>query len=97
MQEESGEKLADLERRLQEKEDELRRQREELRRKEVERTKREIESIRIDEAKKYAQSLVDKGILKAGDVDVSVNQVKSNLLSYDPFSFSYLFSFKLDT
>ena len=36
-----------------------------------ERTKKENESIRIDEAKKCAQSLVDKGILKPNDVDVS--------------------------
>ena len=54
-----------------EKEEEERRMREDLKRKEVERTKKEIESIRIDEAKKYAQSLVDKGILKPNDVDVS--------------------------
>ena len=44
---------------------------EELRRKEAERAKKEIENIRIDEAKKYAQTLVDKGILKATEVDVS--------------------------
>lgn len=43
--------------------------REDLRKREQERTKKEIESIRIDEAKKYAQSLVDKGILKPNDVD----------------------------
>jgi len=55
-----------------EKEEETRRAREELRRKEQERTKKEIESIRIDEAKKYAQSLVDKGILKPNAVDVCV-------------------------
>ena len=54
-----------------EKEEEERRKREELRRKEQERARKEIESIKIDEAKKYAQSLVDKGILKANDVDVS--------------------------
>ncbi|KAF8962918.1 hypothetical protein BDZ97DRAFT_1905090 [Flammula alnicola] len=52
-----------------EKEEESKRAKEELRRKEQERTKKEIESIRIDEAKKYAQSLVDKGILKPNDVD----------------------------
>ncbi|KDR71655.1 hypothetical protein GALMADRAFT_254030 [Galerina marginata CBS 339.88] len=52
-----------------EKEEEGRRVREEMKRKEQERTKKEIESIRIDEAKKYAQSLVDKGILKPNDVD----------------------------
>ena len=54
-----------------EKEEDERRMREDLRRKEVERTKKEIETIRIDVAKKYAQSLVDKGILKPNDVDVS--------------------------
>lgn len=53
-----------------EKEEESRRMREEVRRKEQERTKKELETIRIDEAKKYAQSLVDKGILKPNDVDV---------------------------
>ncbi|KAH9475063.1 Eukaryotic translation initiation factor 3 subunit A [Psilocybe cubensis] len=52
-----------------EKEEETRRAKEDLRRREQERTKKEIESIRIDEAKKYAQSLVDKGILKANEVD----------------------------
>lgn len=52
-----------------EKEEENKRLREEIRRKEQERTKKELESIRIDEAKKYAQSLVDKGILKPNDVD----------------------------
>lgn len=54
-----------------EKEEEGRRAKEDLKRREVERTKKELESIRIDEAKKYAQSLVDKGILKPNDVDVS--------------------------
>lgn len=54
-----------------EKEEESRRMREEIKRKEQERTKKELETIRIDEAKKYAQSLVDKGILKPNDVDVS--------------------------
>lgn len=54
-----------------EKEEEERRMREDLKRKEVERTRKEFESIRADEAKKYAQSLVDKGILKPDDVDVS--------------------------
>ncbi|PPQ90337.1 hypothetical protein CVT25_007739 [Psilocybe cyanescens] len=52
-----------------EKEEETKRAKEDLRRKEQERTKKEIETIRIDEAKKYAQSLVDKGILKANEVD----------------------------
>ena len=53
------------------KEDQARRLKEELRRKEQEKTQKEIESIRIDEAKKYAQTLVDKGILKANQVEVS--------------------------
>lgn len=66
---EESSRRAEISRR--EKEEETRRAREELRRKEQERTKKEIESIRIDEAKKYAQSLVDKGILKPNDVDVS--------------------------
>ncbi|RDB22084.1 Eukaryotic translation initiation factor 3 subunit A [Hypsizygus marmoreus] len=52
-----------------EKEEESKRAREDMRRREQERTKKELESIRIDEAKKYAQSLVDKGILKPNDVD----------------------------
>ena len=60
---------AELSRR--EKEEEARRVREDLRKREQERTKKEIESIRIDEAKKYAQSLADMGILKPNDVDVS--------------------------
>ena len=50
---------------------EARRVREDSRKREQERTKNEIESIRIDEAKKYAQTLADKGILKPNDVDVS--------------------------
>jgi translation initiation factor 3 subunit A len=66
---EESSRRAELSRR--EKEEDERRLREDLRRKEVERTKKEIESIRIDVAKKYAQSLVDKGILKPNDVDVS--------------------------
>ncbi|TFK68922.1 hypothetical protein BDN72DRAFT_888419 [Pluteus cervinus] len=51
------------------KEEEERRMRDELRRKELERSKREIEMIRADEAKKYAQTLVEKGILKANEVE----------------------------
>ena len=66
---EESSRRAELSRR--EKEEDERRMREDLRRKEAERTKKEIESIRIDVAKKYAQSLVDKGILKPNDVDVS--------------------------
>ncbi|KAG6837565.1 hypothetical protein H0H93_006979 [Arthromyces matolae] len=52
-----------------EKEEETKRMREEIRRKEQERAKKELETIRLDEAKKYAQSLVDKGILKHTEVD----------------------------
>ena len=66
---EESSRRAELNRR--EKEEDERRMREDLKRKEAERTKKEIESIRIDVAKKYAQSLVDKGILKPNDVDVS--------------------------
>jgi len=55
-----------------EKEEESKKAKEELRRREQERAKREIENIKIDEAKKYAQSLVDKGILKPNDVEVHV-------------------------
>lgn len=55
-----------------EKEEDGRRLKEEMRRKEQERAKKEIESIRTDEAKKYAQSLIDKGILKANDMEVRI-------------------------
>ncbi|KAF8632712.1 hypothetical protein AX15_001735 [Amanita polypyramis BW_CC] len=64
-----------------EKEEDERRKREELRRKEHERARREIESIKIDEAKKYAQSLVDKGILKANDVDKLENYDTEGLIT----------------
>lgn len=53
-----------------EKEEELRRSKEDLKKREQERARKEIETIRIDEAKKYAQTLVDKGILKQVDVEV---------------------------
>ena len=59
---EESSRRAELSRR--EKEEEARCVREDLRKREQERTK-EIESIRIDEAKKYAQSLVDKGDIEA--------------------------------
>ncbi|KAF8196958.1 translation initiation factor eIF3a [Pholiota molesta] len=64
-----------------EKEEEARRMKEELRRKEQERTKKEIETIRIDEAKKYAQSLVDKGILKPNDVEKLETYDTENLIT----------------
>lgn len=51
------------------KEEEERRTIEERRRREVENAKREIENIRAEEAKKFAQSLNDKGNIK---VDISV-------------------------
>jgi translation initiation factor 3 subunit A len=55
-----------------EKEEETKKANEELRRRKQEQARKEIESIRIDEAKKYAQTLVDKGILKPNDVEVRV-------------------------
>ncbi|KJA16787.1 hypothetical protein HYPSUDRAFT_147298 [Hypholoma sublateritium FD-334 SS-4] len=64
-----------------EKEEESKRLKEELKRKEQERTKKEIETIRIDEAKKYAQSLVDKGILKPNDVDKLETYDTENLIT----------------
>ncbi|TEB23920.1 hypothetical protein FA13DRAFT_1818162 [Coprinellus micaceus] len=57
------------------------RAKEELRRKEAERAKKEIENIRIDEAKKYAQTLVDKGILKATEVDKLENVDTEGLIT----------------
>ena len=77
---EESSRRAELSRR--EKEEDERRMREDLKRKEVERTKKEIESIRIDVAKKYAQSLVDKGILKPNDVDVSFFSYISIVFSF---------------
>ena len=53
-----------------EKEEETKRANEELRRRKQEQVRKEIESIKTDEAKKYAQTLVDKGILKPNDVEV---------------------------
>lgn len=67
---EESSRRAEISRR--EKEEEQRRLREEQRKRELERMNKQIEIVRIDEAKKYAQSLVDKGILKAKEVDVSV-------------------------
>ncbi|KAF8346435.1 translation initiation factor eIF3a [Amanita rubescens] len=64
-----------------EKEEEEKRRREDLRRKEQERARKEIESIKIDEAKKYAQSLVTKGILKANDVDKLENYDTEGLIT----------------
>ena len=53
-----------------EKEEEMKKAKEELIRRQHEKMKQQVESIRIDEAKKYAQTLVDKGILKHNDVEV---------------------------
>ncbi|TFK22493.1 hypothetical protein FA15DRAFT_622403 [Coprinopsis marcescibilis] len=50
-------------------EEEAKRVKEELRKREIEKTKREIDEIKAEEAKKYAQTLVDKGILKATEVE----------------------------
>ena len=52
----------------------------------MERAKKEIENIRIDEAKKYAQTLVDKGILKPTEIDVSCR-----LSYFSPFFFFFFF------
>lgn len=69
-----------------EKEAEAIRIKDELKRKEIERTKKEIENIRIDEAKKYAQTLVDKGIIKTTELDVGVSvhskSYPTNLIIY---------------
>ena len=69
-----------------EKEEEDKRKREELRRKEQERARKEIESIKIDEAKKYAQSLVTKGILKANEVDVGAFEKTTRSVSDNFFA-----------
>jgi len=55
-----------------EKEEEAKKANEELRRRKQEQARKEIESIRNDEAKKYAQTLVDNGILKPNDVEVRI-------------------------
>lgn len=53
-----------------EKEAEQKRALEDSRNREIERNRKERENIRLSEAKKYAQSLLDIGILKANDVEV---------------------------
>jgi len=55
-----------------EKEEQTKRQREEARKREIELARKQIEAVRKDEAKKYAQTLVVKGILKANDIQVSI-------------------------
>jgi translation initiation factor 3 subunit A len=53
-----------------EKEEEARRALEDVRRKELERQRKERENIKIEEAKKLAKSLQDRGSLKV-NMDVS--------------------------
>ena len=67
---EESSKRAEITRRQREEED--KRQKEEARKKEFERNKAERENIRITEAKKYAQSLMEMGVLKSNDVEVSL-------------------------
>jgi len=55
-----------------EKEEQNKRQKEETRKREIELARKQIEAVRKDEAKKYAQTLVVKGILKANDIQVSI-------------------------
>lgn len=56
-----------------EKEEQNKRQREEARKREIELAQKQIAAVRKDEAKKFAQTLVVKGILKANDIQVSIN------------------------
>lgn len=49
----------------------------------VDKMKKEIESILMGVAKKYAQSLVNKGILELNDVDISFLLFFQPLLSQD--------------
>jgi translation initiation factor 3 subunit A len=60
------------------KEEEERRSIEERRRREVENAKKEIENIRTEEAKKFAQSLKEKGNIKV-DINVRPNVLASRL------------------
>ncbi|THU95999.1 hypothetical protein K435DRAFT_778778 [Dendrothele bispora CBS 962.96] len=52
-----------------EKEEEAKRAREEMKAKEMERNRKERENIRIAEAKKYAQGLLETGVLKSDDLE----------------------------
>ncbi|KAI0740155.1 hypothetical protein C8Q76DRAFT_607850 [Earliella scabrosa] len=65
---EEASRRAEMARRHQE--EEARKAAMELRNKEVERARREIESIRVEEAKKLAQSLKEKGTLKVDITDM---------------------------
>jgi translation initiation factor 3 subunit A len=61
-----------------EKEEESRRLREEMRKKELERARREVEGIRVEEARKLAATLVEKG-LKGVNID-DMDQVSTDKL-----------------
>ncbi|KAF9013219.1 hypothetical protein BDQ17DRAFT_1343010 [Cyathus striatus] len=76
---EESSRRAEINRR--EKEEESRRARDELKRKENERVQRQMDVIKIDEAKKLAQSLVEKGVLKADDLDKMEINDKDKLVS----------------
>lgn len=67
---EEASRRAELSRR--ERDEELRKTQEEQKKREQERQKRDFESIRMEEAKKLAQSLKDKGTLK---VDITVSHL----------------------
>ncbi|KDQ58076.1 hypothetical protein JAAARDRAFT_256306 [Jaapia argillacea MUCL 33604] len=62
-----------------EKEEEARRQLQEVKKREMERTKKEIENIRVEEAKKLAESLKAKGRLTV-DIDDMENLSTDNLM-----------------
>ncbi|KAL0948014.1 hypothetical protein HGRIS_010637 [Hohenbuehelia grisea] len=63
------------------KEEESRRAREEAKRKEMERARKEVESIRAEEARKFAQAMVERGQLKGVDVDNMENINQEGLIS----------------
>ncbi|KAF5341520.1 hypothetical protein D9758_012562 [Tetrapyrgos nigripes] len=52
-----------------EKEEEAKKARDEMRAKELERNRKERENIRIAEAKKYAQGLLETGVIKSDDLE----------------------------
>lgn len=58
--------------RAREREEQSKRQRDEARKREIELAKKQIEAVRMDEAKKYAQTLVVKGLLKVNDIQASI-------------------------
>ena len=67
-EEEETSRRAEISRR--EREEEAKKLKEDQKQKELARNKQEKENIRIIEAKKYAQSLLDIGVLKTKDVEV---------------------------